>query len=130
MNTELKEALDILEKEKDISKETLLEAIENSLITACKNHFGKADNMKVTVDRETCDFNVLAEKTVVEEVTDDVEQISLAKAKLINSSYEVGDIVNIPINSKEFGRIATQNAKNVIYRKFVKKKKSIVQSVL
>ena len=48
MNTELKEALDILEKEKDISKETLLEAIENSLITACKNHFGKADNMKVT----------------------------------------------------------------------------------
>ena len=117
MNTELKEALDILEKEKDISKETLLEAIENSLITACKNHFGKADNMKVTVDRETCDFNVLAEKTVVEEVTDDVEQISLAKAKLINSSYEVGDIVNIPINSKEFGRIATQNAKNVILQK-------------
>ena len=122
MNTELKEALDILEKEKDISKETLLEAIENSLITACKNHFGKADNMKVTVDRETCDFNVLAEKTVVEEVTDDVEQISLAKAKLINSSYEVGDIVNIPINSKEFGRIATQNAKMLFYRKFVKKK--------
>ncbi len=126
MNTELKEALDILEKEKDISKETLLEAIENSLITACKNHFGKADNMKVTVDRETCDFNVLAEKTVVEEVTDDVEQISLAKAKLINSSYEVGDIVNIPINSKEFGRIATQNAKNVILQKIREEERKVL----
>lgn len=82
--------------------------------------------MKVTVDRETCDFNVLAEKTVVEEVTDDVEQISLAKAKLINSSYEVGDIVNIPINSKEFGRIATQNAKNVILQKIREEERKVL----
>ena len=50
------EALDILEKEKEISKETLFEAIENSLLTACKNHFGKADNVQVEIDRETCDF--------------------------------------------------------------------------
>ena len=66
MNKELKEALDILEKEKEISKDTLFEAIENSLITACKQHFGKADNVKVEIDRDTCDFLCYAEKEVVE----------------------------------------------------------------
>ena len=83
MNKELMEALDILEKEKDISKETLFEAIENSLITACKNHFGKADNMKVAINRETCDFLVYAQKEVVptqDDVEDDVVQISLEEA--------------------------------------------------
>ena len=68
MNTELLEALEQIEKEKDISKETLLEAIENSLLTACKNHFGKADNVKVNIDPVTCQFSVYAEKTVVEKV--------------------------------------------------------------
>ena len=62
MNKELMEALDILEKEKEISKETLFDAIENSLMTACKNHFGKADNIKVEIDRDTCDFLCYAEK--------------------------------------------------------------------
>ena len=68
MNKELLEALEILEKEKNISKETLLEAIENSLLTACKNHFGKADNVKVNINPVTCDFAVYAENVVVEEV--------------------------------------------------------------
>ena len=66
MNKELVEALNALEKEKEISKETLFEAIENSLITACKNHFGKADNVKVEINRETGDFLCYAEKEVVE----------------------------------------------------------------
>lgn len=126
MNTELKEALEVLEKEKDISKETLLEAIENSLITACKNHFGKADNMKVSVDRETCDFKVIAEKTVVEEVMDDVEEISLTKARMIDTSYQVGDVVCVPIDSKDFGRIATQNAKNVILQKIREEERKVL----
>ena len=117
MNKELIEALNLLEKEKDISKDTLLEAIENSLLTACKNHFGKADNVKVTINRDTGDFKVIAEKTVVEEVTDDVTEISLVNAKLKDPRYEIGDIVNVEIRSKEFGRIATQNAKNVILQK-------------
>ena len=81
MNTELLEALNILEKEKSISKDTLLEAIEQSLIQACKNHFGKADNIKVNINPETCDFSVFAEKTVVEEVQDPVTEISLADAR-------------------------------------------------
>ena len=112
MNTELMEALNILEKEKSISKDVLLEAIEQSLIQACKNHFGKADNVKVTIDRETGDFSVYAEKTVVEEVVDSVVEISLANAKMMDSKYDLGDVVQVPIQSKQFGRIATQNAKN------------------
>ena len=76
MNNELLEALNLLEKEKDISKDTLLEAIEQSLIQACKNHFGKADNVKVNINPETCDFGVYAEKTVVENVEDSVTEIN------------------------------------------------------
>ena len=117
MNTELLEALECLEREKDISRETMLEAIENSLIIACKNHFGKADNVKVEMNHDTCEYKVYAEKTVVETVEDSVLQISLIDAKMIDSKYELGDVVNIEIKSKEFGRIATQNAKNVILQK-------------
>ena len=67
MNTELMEALTILEKEKNISRDTMMDAIENSLISACKNHFGTSDNIKVIMNRETCDYAVYAEKEVVEE---------------------------------------------------------------
>lgn len=117
MNKELLEALNILEKENNISKDTLLEAIENSLLTACKNHFGKADNVKVSMNHDTCDFSVYAEKEVVEEVEDPLLQISLAEARMTDPKYDLGDIVQYPIDSKKFGRIATQNAKNVILQK-------------
>ena len=117
MNKELLEAMEVLEKEKNISKDTLIEAIENSLLTACKNHFGKADNVKVTVNPNTCDFAVYAEKAVVENVEDDCLELSLADAKMLNPKYEIGDTVQIPLDSKKFGRIATQNAKNVILQK-------------
>ena len=117
MNKELLEAMEVLEKEKNISKDTLIEAIENSLLTACKNHFGKADNVKVTVNPNTCDFAVYAEKAVVENVEDDCLEMSLADAKMLNPKYEIGDTVQIPLDSKKFGRIATQNAKNVILQK-------------
>lgn len=126
MNTELLEALNILEKEKDISKETLLDAIENSLLNACKNHFGKADNVKVVMDRETCDYQLYAEKTVVEDVEDHIEQISLEEAKRIDGQYDIGDIVQIPIESKSFGRIATQNAKNLILQKIREEERKVV----
>ena len=126
MNTELLEALNILEKEKDISKETLLDAIENSLINACKNHFGKADNIRVIMNRETCDYQLIQEKTVVEEVEDKVEEISLEDAHKIDSKFEIGDIVQIPVESKSFGRIATQNAKNLILQKIREEERKVV----
>ena len=142
MNTELLEALNILEEEKDISKETLLDAIENSLINACKNHFGKADNIKVIMDRENCDYKLIQEKKVVETVEDPVEEISLTNAKMMNPANEIGDTVQIPVESKSFGRIATQNAKNlilqkireeeskVVYYKYFEKEKDIVTGVV
>lgn len=117
MNKELMEALNVLEKENNISKDILLEAIENSLLTACKNHFGKADNIKVSINKETGDFTVFAEKEAVETVEDPLLQISIAEARMMSGKYDLGDLVQIPINSKEFGRIATQNAKNVILQK-------------
>ena len=117
MNKELLEALEVLEKERNISKDVMMEAIENSLITACKNHFGKADNVRVTMNKDTGDFAVYAEKTVVEQVEDPVLEISLTDAKMMSPRYECGDTVQIPLDSKKFGRIATQNAKNVILQK-------------
>lgn len=120
MSKELMEALDALEKEKNISKESLFDAIENSLMTACKNNFGKADNVKVEVDRQTCEFHLYAEKTVVEtadDVMDPSEDISPEDAAKIDKKAKVGDIVRVPLDSKNFGRIATQNAKNVILQK-------------
>ena len=129
MNKELMEALDILEKEKEISKETLFEAIENSLLTACKNHFGKADNVKVEINRETCDFLVYAEKEVVEtedDVEDDCLQITLEEAQKVSKKAKVGDVLNVEIKSKEFGRIATQNAKNVILQKIREEERSVI----
>ena len=125
-NNELLEALTILEQEKNISKETLLEAIENSLITACKNHFGTSDNVKVNIDPETCEYHVFQEKKVVETVENPVEEISLVNAKMIDSKYELDDIVNIEVKSKEFGRIATQNAKNVILQKIREEERKIL----
>ncbi|MDE5940091.1 MAG: transcription termination factor NusA [Lachnospiraceae bacterium] len=126
MNKELMEALEILEREKEISKDTLFEAIENSLITAYKNHFGKADNVKVEIDRETCDYYCYAEKEVAEEVEDPVMQISPEEAKEIDSAAKVGDIVRVEIRSKEFGRIATQNAKSVILQKIREEERSVI----
>lgn len=126
MNKELLEAMEVLEKEKNIPKDTLIEAIENSLLTACKNHFGKADNVKVTVNPNTCDFAVYAEKTVVEKAEDDILEISLADAKMMSPKYEVGDMVQIPLDSKKFGRIATQNAKNVILQKIREEERKVL----
>lgn len=129
MNKELMEALDILEKEKEISKDTLFDAIENSLITACKNHFGKSDNVTVEIDRETCDFMVWANKEVVEtqdDVEDEVLQIPLNEALEYDKDAAVGGTVKIEIHSKEFGRIATQNAKNVILQKIREEERSVI----
>ncbi len=131
MNKELLEALDILEKEKQISKEVMFETIETSLVAACKNHFGKSDaaNMKAVVDRETGDFICYAVRQVVatpEEVEDPTAQISLEEAQKYNPDVQVDETVNVEIKSKDFGRIATQHAKNVILQKIREEERSVV----
>ena len=117
MNSELKEALEMLGKERNIPRESLLEAIETSLLTACKNHFGKSDNCEVHIDRDTYDYIIFQKKEVVENVEDPVLQISVADAKMIDANAEVGDEIEFPIDAQTFGRIATQNAKGVIVQK-------------
>ena len=126
MNKELMGALDELEREKNISKETLLDAIEQSLIQAYKNHFGKADNVHVTINRETGDFSVYADRRVVEFVEDPAEEVSLVEAQKQNTNAEVGDILKVPVHSDKFGRIATQPAKNVILQKIREEERKVL----
>ena len=136
MSTELKKAIDDLVREKNIKAETLADAIENALITACKSHFGKGGdyfknvkNVVAKVDRETFEYTCYAEKLVVEtpdDVLDELEQISLEDALKVDSNAKVGDTIRIDINSKDFGRIAAQIAKNVIMQKIREEERSII----
>lgn len=145
MNEELKVAMDVLEKEKNISADTLFDAIESALVIACKSNFGKTDNIKVEVDRDTFEYHVWAEKVIVpteDDVMDDQNEISAAKTKELHILGEVGDVVRVDFNSKSFGRIATQIAKNVILQKireeernavynyFVEKMKTVITGVV
>ncbi len=124
--SELIDALNQLEKEKGIHKEVIMEAVEASLVAAYKRDFGKADNVRVNMDRVTGDISVYAEKTVVEEVEDPVMEISLAQAKMRNVSYDLGDIVNVEITPKNFGRIAAQHARSVIVQKIKEEERKVV----
>ncbi|MBO5998217.1 MAG: transcription termination/antitermination protein NusA [Lachnospiraceae bacterium] len=129
MNTELKAAMEALEKEKNISAETLFDAIENALLTACRNNFGKADNISVSIDRDTFEYKVTARKTVVaarEDIEDKALQIAKEDAVALHLNAEVGDEVDVPVDSQSFGRIATQIAKNVILQKIREEERSVV----
>ena len=116
MNDELFDALLILEKEKNIKSDVLLEAIGKSLEQACRNNFNRQDlnNIVVDLDQQKKRFGIFLAKEVVETVEDSMTQISLADAMMIDPSYQIGDVINVDINSRAFGRIAVQNAKNVI----------------
>ncbi|MGN0464729.1 MAG: transcription termination factor NusA [Lachnospiraceae bacterium] len=124
--SELIDALNQLEKEKGIQKEVIMEAVEASLVAAYKRDFGKADNVRVNMDRVTGDISVYAEKTVVDEVEDSVMEMSLADAKMRNTSYDLGDIVNVEITPKNFGRIAAQHARSVIVQKIKEEERRVV----
>lgn len=132
MNKELLEALDLLEKEKNISKAAILEAIENSLISACKNNFGTAENVKVSVNPETCEYSIIQAKEVVEALEnkptmeEKATKISLAEARMQNPNLSIGDTVLVPVISKEFGRIAAGVAKNVILQKIREEERKVI----
>lgn len=115
---ELIAALKSIETEKGIDKETIFTAIENSLVSACKKNFGTSQNIKVEINRKTGEVNVFAQKEVTEDVYDAFLEISLEDAREINPNYEYGDIVDIPISPKNFGRISAQTAKQVVVQKF------------
>lgn len=125
-NPELIQALNEIEKEKDISKEILLEAIENSLLAACKNQYGKSDNIRVNLDRETGEFHVLQDKIVVEEVEDATQQISLTEAQVKYPGKGLGEIVSLEVTPKNFGRIAAQKAKQVVVQKIREEERHVL----
>ncbi|PRX41880.1 NusA antitermination factor [Planifilum fimeticola] len=126
MNAEFIEALNQLEKEKGISKDILLEAIEAALISAYKRNFHSAQNVRVDIDRESGKVRVFARKTVVDEVADPRLEISLEAAREISPSYQLGDIVEIEVTPADFGRIAAQTAKQVVTQRIREAERSII----
>lgn len=125
-SSELIEALLQIEKEKGIDREIIFEAIETSLVTACKKNYGANQNVKVVIDRETGAVSVYAQKTVVEEVVDQNNEILLEDAKKIRIDYALGDIVDIAVTPKDFGRISAQTAKQVVIQKFREAEREIL----
>ncbi|QKG84564.1 transcription termination/antitermination protein NusA [Kroppenstedtia pulmonis] len=126
MNVEFIEALSQLEKEKGISKEVLIEAIEAALISGYKRNFHSAQNVRVDIDRDSGRVRVFARKTVVEEVLDPRLEISLDAAEEINPSHELDDIVEIEVTPADFGRIAAQTAKQVVTQRIREAERSII----
>ena len=126
MSSELFSAIDYLEKEKGIDKATLLDALEAALISAYKKNFKSAGNVSVKFDEEEGTMQIHARKTVVEEVEDEQEEISLEEAKEINLGYEIGDIVEIEVTPKNFGRIAAQAAKQVVTQRVREAERGVI----
>ena len=122
------QALEQIQKEKGIDKEIVFEAIEASLVTACKKNFGTSQNIKVTMDREKGTVKVFAQKTVVEEVSDAALEISPAAALKNTARYQVGDICDVDVTPRIFGRIAAQNAKQVVVQKIREAERNIIYS--
>ena len=128
MNEELLSALADLCKEKGIDKEVILDALEAALVAAYKRNFASAQNVDVQLDRTTGQISVYAQKEVVDEVYDDQLEISLDDAKKLSGAYEIGDIVNIEVTPRNFGRIAAMTAKQVVTQRIREAERGIIYS--
>lgn len=126
MNMEFIQAIEEIGKEKGISKELLFEAIESALVSAYKRHFGSSQNVEVEINKETGEVKVYAKKTVVEEVYDNLLEISIEDAKEIDSNYSIDDTVLIEVTPKNFGRISAQTAKQVVVQRIREAERDII----
>lgn len=128
MNKEFIRAIEDLEKEKHISKEILLEAIESALVSAYKKNYGTSQNVRVDINEETGDINVYMRMDVVsdEDFEDDLTQITLEEAMEIDPRYEVGDVVEYQVTPRDFGRIAAQTAKQVVVQRIREAERGMV----
>ena len=117
MNKEFINAINDLVKEKGISKDVLIEAIESALVSAYKKNYGTSQNVRVNIDREDGDVDVLMRRDVVDEVEDEFTEISLEEALEIDPRYQVGDVVEYQVTPRDFGRIAAQTAKQVVVQR-------------
>ncbi|WP_175989052.1 transcription termination factor NusA [Bacillus sp. Marseille-Q1617] len=128
MSTQLLDALTVLEKEKGIARDVIIEAIEAALVSAYKRNFNQAQNVRVDLNLETGTMRVFARKEVVDEVFDSRLEISVEDAGEINPSYEVGDVVELEVTPKDFGRIAAQTAKQVVTQRVREAERGIIYS--
>ncbi len=126
MKAEFIEALEEIEKEKGICKDTIFDALEAALISGYKKNFGSSQNVEVEINRDNGVVRVYARKTVVESVEDELLEISLDDAREIDSKYDIDDIVDIEITPRNFGRIAAQTAKQVVMQKIKEAEREIV----
>jgi N utilization substance protein A len=128
MSSELLDALTILEKEKGISKDIIIEAIEAALISAYKRNFNQAQNVRVDLNRETGTMKVYARKDVVDEVYDSRLEISIGEARGINPNYVLNDVIEMEVTPKDFGRIAAQTAKQVVTQRVREAERGVIYS--
>ncbi|MBS4177084.1 transcription termination factor NusA [Lederbergia citrea] len=128
MSSELLDALIILEREKGISRDILIEAIEAALVSAYKRNFNQAQNVRVDLNLDTGTMRVFARKEIVDEVFDSRLEISIDDAKNINPAYDIGDIVELEVTPKDFGRIAAQTAKQVVTQRVREAERGIIYS--
>ena len=117
MSKELLTALDVLEKDKGVKRDVVIEALENALVSAYKRNYGQAQNVEVEFDEKKGDIHVYAVKEVVNELFDSRLEVSLKDALQLNKAYEVGDQIRFEVTPKDFGRIAAQTAKQVIMQR-------------
>ncbi len=117
MSSELFESLELIEEEKGISRDVILDALESALISAYRKHFGAAQDIHVIFEEETGAIRIVARKQVVEQVEDRENEISLEEAKRLNDKYEIGDIAEMEVTPRSFGRIAAQTARQVIFQR-------------
>lgn len=126
MNKEFIMALDELEKERHISKDIIIEALEVALVSAYKKNYGTNENVRVDVDRETGDVAVLMRRDIVDEVFDEMTEMSLEEAREIDPRYDIGDAIEFQVMPNDFGRIAAQTAKQVVVQRIREAERGIV----
>jgi len=128
VSSQLFDAIDYLEKEKGISKDVLIEALEAALISAYKKNFKSATNVRVDIDEQAGTMRLFSRKTVVDEIEDDQNEISIEEARKVNPSYEVDDVLEVEVTPKDFGRIAAQAAKQVVTQRVREAERGVIFS--
>jgi len=126
MNREFIKAVEELEKEKEISKDLLIEAIESALVSAYKKNYGTSQNVRVNIDKETGDIDVFMRKDIVEEVEDEQLEVSIEDAREIDPKYQVGDVIERQVTPRDFGRIAAQTAKQVVVQRIREAERGLI----
>lgn len=118
--------LEAISREKGISKEALVKAIESALVSACRRKFTEIDNLRVAIDEETAEFRVFAKKTVVEEAANPEKEITPAQAKKLGHKVKKGEEVEIDVTPNDFGRLAAQTAKQVVVQRIREAEKETI----